>query len=379
MDKLFIAKRIKEERKRCNLRQDDVAKYMGWDSSAHSIVVELEAGRRELKAWELYKLAQLFHIQIEDFFKEGATVTPLILWRNKPEDTAALKERQFIQRCEDYKFLEDLLGEKLPVKRDLPKHKLDIKKTTFGWANEIADMVRNELNLGEFPAATLPRILEENYGVRFMALPLGKDGSAASTVYDFGPAILLNSNEVSWRQSFSVAHDLFHLITWDEITFKQIISSADLDKRNEQLANAFAAGLLMPEGSLRQQILRLCEDEKLKFSSLVALAREYRVSTSALLYRLEYLGFLAKNVVEKTLKDKSFKSLDKQSFSKAHENEIQIGDRFIRLAYLAYQFSKISRSRLARLLNVSLVTLRSHLNANGFSEIDNEEISVSHS
>jgi len=379
MNKLFIAKRIKEERERCNLRQDDVAKYMEWDSSKHSIVVELEAGRRELKAWELYKLAQLFHMQIEDFFKESTTIRPLILWRNKPDVTALLKERQFIQRCEDYKFLEDLLGEKLPVKRNLPKHNLDIKTATSDWANEIADVVRNELNLGDFPATTLPRILEENYGVRFMALPLGNDGSAACSIYDFGPAILLNSDEVSWRQSFSVAHDLFHLITWNEKVFKQFMNSPDLDKRNEQLANAFAAGLLMPENSLRQQIRRLCEDEKLKFSSLVALAREHRVSTSALLYRLEYLGFLSKKVVEKTRKDKIFRSLDKQSFPKAHENATQIGDRFIRLAYLAYQFSKISRSRLARLLNVSLITLESHLNVNGFSEIDNEEISLSHS
>lgn len=374
MDKLFIAKRIKEERERCNFRQEDVAKYMGWDSSAHSIVVELEAGRRELKAWELFKLAQLFHMQIEDFFKENLKVQPLILWRNKPEDIASLQERLFIQRCEDYKFLEDLLGEKLPAKRELPKHPLDIKTATSGWANEIADVVRNELNLGDFPAATLSRILEENFGVRFMALPLGKHGSAACTIYDFGPAILLNSKEVFWRQSFSVAHDLFHLITWDEKVFKHL--TPNLDKRNEQLANAFAAGLLMPESSLREQIRRLCENKKLKFSSLVALAREYRVSTSALLYRLEYLGYLSKKVAEKTLKDETFRSLDKQSFSKAHE--IQIGDRFIRLAYLAYQFSKISRSRLARLLNVSLVSLESYLNANGFLEFDNEEIPLSH-
>lgn len=379
MDKLFIAKRIKEERERCNLRQEDVAKYMGWDSSAHSIVVELEAGRRELKAWELYKLAQIFHMQVEDFFRESTALQPLILWRNRPEDTAPLKERQFIQRCEDYKFLEDLLGEKLPVKRYLPKHNLDINTATSCWANEIADIVRNELNLGDFPAATLPRILEENYGVRFMTLPLGEAGSAACTVYDFGPAILLNSDEVSWRQSFSVAHDLFHLITWDEEIFKQLVNSPKLYKRNEQLANAFAAGLLMPEGSLRQQIRRLCEGEKLKYSFLVTLAREYRVSTSALLYRLEYLGFLSKKVVEKTLKDEIFRSIDKQSFPKAYKSEIQNGDRFLRLAYLAYQFSKISRSRLARLLNVSLASLESHLNANGFSEVDNEEISLSHS
>jgi hypothetical protein len=58
---------------------------------------------------------------------------------------------------------------------------------------------------------------------------------------------------------------------------------------------------------------------------------------------------------------------------------VENGDRFFRLAYLAYQFVKISRSRLARLLNVSLASLESHLIDNGFSEVDNEEISLSYS
>lgn len=49
MDKSFIARRIREERENCGLRQEDVVKYMGWDSSKHSIVVDLEAGRSDLK------------------------------------------------------------------------------------------------------------------------------------------------------------------------------------------------------------------------------------------------------------------------------------------------------------------------------------------
>src|SRR5579872_960888 len=105
MDKSFIASRIREERENCGLRQEDVAKYMGWDSSKHSIVVDLEAGRRDIKAWELYKLAELFHIKVEDFFRSISKIKPpkpLVLWRKKPDETAQLKEKQFLQRCEDY-------------------------------------------------------------------------------------------------------------------------------------------------------------------------------------------------------------------------------------------------------------------------------------
>ena len=191
VDKQLIAKRIREERERCNLTQIKVAERMGWDSSGHAIVVQVESGERELKAWELYKLAELFHVKVEDLFKPSCASVPLVLWRNKPQDSIALKERQFLQRCEDYKFLEDLLEEKLPVKRALPTCELNIAVADEDWANEIADTIREQLNLGEFPAATLPKILEENYGIRFLSLPLD-DGAAACSVYSFGPAILVN-------------------------------------------------------------------------------------------------------------------------------------------------------------------------------------------
>jgi hypothetical protein len=78
------------------------------------------------------------------------------------------------------------------------------------------------------------------------------------------------------------------------------------------------------------------------------------------LYRLEYLGIISSRLVKKTLVDPKFKSLHKQSLPKAYENAIQIGDRFMQIATLAYQFGKISRNRLARLLNVSLATLEQY-------------------
>ncbi len=357
MDKSFIASRIREERERCGLRQEDVAKHMSWDSSKHSIVVDLEAGKRDVKAWELYKLAQLFHIKVEDFFRSTPEIKPLVLWRKKPDETPHLQERQFFQRCEDYKFLEEALGEKLSIKRSLPKHSLHLESASKSWANEIADIVREELNLSDFPANTLAKVLEVNYGVRFLVLSLGNNGSAACAVNDLGSAVLLNKDEAPWRQTFSIAHELFHLITWDQELFSRLQPSSKLYHKNEQLADAFAAGLLMPEISLRQRVRLLYEDDQLKYGPFFTIAREYHVSAEALLYRLEYLGIISSGIVKKTLEDPKFKSLHKKSLPKAYESAIQIGDRFKQIATLAYQFGKISRSRLARLLNVSLATL----------------------
>jgi Zn-dependent peptidase ImmA (M78 family)/DNA-binding XRE family transcriptional regulator len=377
MNKQLIAKRIKEERQRCDLTQTQVAAHMGWDSSGHAIVVQVESGERDLKAWELYKLAQLFHIEVNDFFKESTTVDTLVLWRNKPQNSISLKERQFLQRCEDYKFLEDLLEEQLPVKRSLPKCKLDIATANEDWANEIADTVSGQLNLGEFPTATLSKILEESYGIRFLSLPLD-EGSAACSVYSFGPAILINENE-PWRQPFRIAHELFHIITWDEELMRKVISDPDIEKKNESLAEAFAAGLLIPDASLRRQMRHLVAHGMLKISAIVALANEYKVSINALLYRLKYLGFISEELVGILLSDERFRALERQIVLKPPENVEKIGERFIKLAYLAYQqFNKISRSRLAKLLNVSLASLGTALASHGFMETDDEEIRINH-
>ena len=382
MDKAFIANRIREERERCGLRQEDVAKYMNWNASKHSIVGEVEAGNREVKAWELYKLAQLFQIRTEDFFKESIQESPLVLWRKKPKENAVLKERKFLQRCEDYGFLEEVLGKKLLVPRALPRYTLDIHSSDKKWANDIADNLRKELSLGDFPVNILAKTLEEHYGVRFLVLSLGKEdkyGSAACTVDNFGPAILLNSDECITRQIFSIAHELFHMITWDKNFFKTILSDQKLNKKNEYLANVFAAGLLLPEEGLRQQIRHLNEDDSIQYSTIMAIAREYGVSIQTLLYRLEFLGLVNQEFVDNSLADPLFQSSIREKGRKSYSNQTQIGDRFIRIAYLAYQFGKISRSRFARLVDTSLVSLESFLASHGLMEIDNEKTRLGNS
>jgi len=44
-----------------------------------------------------------------------------------------------------------------------------------------------------------------------------EEGSAASAIGPFGPAILMNSKEAPWRRNYNFAHELFHLITWESL------------------------------------------------------------------------------------------------------------------------------------------------------------------
>ena len=265
------------------------------------------------------------------------------------------------------------------VRESLPIHPIDPEAADWDWANDLADKVRSSLGLGSFPAANLTKVLEERYGVRFLSLPLGENGSAASSRHSDVSSVLINSDEVPWRQIFSVAHEVFHLVTWDEKLFRQIENSAPLKDRIEKLANAFAAGLLMPEDSLRAELRALTDDSRLSFSSLVVIATKFGVSISALLWRMVSLNLLARTKAEELLQDDELKRIDRMQRRGAKESAVNFGYRFIHLAYMSYQKGRLSKARLSKLLGVSLLDVEPYLFEQGLAEVADYEIAISHS
>jgi len=374
MNRKQLGRRIREEREKCGLTQHELADKLQWKS--HATVVALESGDRELKAFELFQLSNILHMNVNDLYSESKT-SPLVLWRKKPKAQRKLLERRFSLRSEEMNFLETILKDKLPQLRPLPRKELDLRTADLFWANELADSIRRELDLGSLPAATLFPRLEEEFGVRMFSESMGKDGSAACCYFSFGPAIFLNRDEVPWRQVFSIAHELFHLITWNPTLVEKVENSAALHRKNEALADAFAAGLLLPEDLLRRDVRTVEEAGKLSHSGLIFLARKYGVSTTAVLLRLRYLHYLSSDQLDQILNDQTFHALDKKSFGKAFDGTPAFGARFLRLAYRAYQAAKISRARLARLLETTLIDLPDFLSTHGFPEVGHEEFAIS--
>ena len=70
------------------------------------------------------------------------------------------------------------------------------------------------LNLGSRPALSLQKVMEQILQIKILFTQLSEFGSAASTVHpEFGAAIVVNSEEAPWRINFTLAHELFHIIT----------------------------------------------------------------------------------------------------------------------------------------------------------------------
>ena len=78
----IIGRRIKEERTRQNLTQDELIKnaQLKWERQT---LGQVENGERELKAWELAKISHVLRMDMSGFFPRGETPTtqPFVLWR----------------------------------------------------------------------------------------------------------------------------------------------------------------------------------------------------------------------------------------------------------------------------------------------------------
>ncbi|MBW1979548.1 MAG: ImmA/IrrE family metallo-endopeptidase [Deltaproteobacteria bacterium] len=345
-----LGQRIATRRKKLKVTQEELAQKVGVKHP--QIISQIERGEREVKAWELAKLAKALFIDVADLLAKGdLAVDQPVLWRVLPSKDREIKEALFLKHCKEYALLEDLSGSTRP--RHFPQRPADPKSIDFRNVPKLADDIRREFGLGERPATSLEKTLEDQYGVKIWYDDL-EEGSAASTIGDFGPAILMNRREAPWRRNYNFAHELFHLMTWTSIPPIQLQEDNTLWEKIEKIANAFASCLLLPADSVTAQVQEHAKENQIEYSDLIGIAREFGVSTEALLYRLLSLRLISKDTVDSILSDTQFRKMDRTTMSASWWDPPALPERFVRLAFVAYQKSRLSRARLAQLLETTL-------------------------
>ena len=353
-----LAQRIQKARERLGLTQQELAEQAGF--SVHQIISQIERGERDIKAWELANLAKALRIEVADLLR--ATVEPkalpTVLWREFPKE-AQIKEADFLKRCQQYHEVEKLCG--IEGEYDFPQKQVDLEKMTFEGAVKLALHVSRDFNLGSRPALALENTLQDRFRVKVWYKDLGEDGSAASTYGDFGPAVLMNSKEAPWRRNYNFAHEVFHLITWKSIPAERLRQDQRLWEYTEKLANVFASNLLLPGEEILLAFNERIKDGKISYLDLVGLAREFDVSTDALLYRLLNLNRLNQKTVDLLRNDDTFKALDRGTMVGKWRTPPPIPERFVRLAFMAYRKGRLSRMKLAEYLDTSLIDLTEKL------------------
>ena len=107
--------------------------------------------------------------------------------------------------------------------------------------------------------------------------------------------MLIARHEVAGRRHFDLAHELFHVLTWDAMPPERSEEAMETGgNRVEQLANNFAAAVLMPADTLAQFGDWSGQSEDVLIRRLNEAADKLQVTASALKWRLVALSLLAK-------------------------------------------------------------------------------------
>lgn len=179
--------------------------------------------------------------------------------------------------------------------------KLELTATaSFEDAHAAAEQIRQEWSLGDRPAETLRDAVERELDVQvlFVDAPSGLSGAAVQL-----PGlntILINRRESEGRRHFDLAHELFHVLTWDAMAPERVEPREPRrgkGNRVERLADNFAAALLMPEHTVTTYLENRREGEDIH-DWLNATATALHVSAVALKWRLVTLGHVSKAAAE---------------------------------------------------------------------------------
>lgn len=287
----LIGYRVKAAREAKGWTQDQLTQGLGLND--RQSVSDIENGKRTIKPDEMLALSDLLDRDIEFFIDPFAVAGEAqFSWRASPElpednlDDFELRAGRWIGLLRWLRESEQ--GRINPLKHSL---RLTMQ-SSFEEAIARAEDLVEALQLGKIPAERLIESTEQALDIPVMfvdtlSTPEGDSVSGATChLQDLG-VILVNRNEAEARRFYDLAHELFHALTWDAMRPEHRESNSSEERgrtrRLEQLANNFAAALLMPTNSLEQLI------DKRRIGDaghLADVAAELRVAPAALAWRL---------------------------------------------------------------------------------------------
>lgn len=350
MSASFIGLRIKALREERKLSQDDIARLFGFKD--RQTLSAIETGERRVTAEELLRAVELFAVPLETF------TDPFLLlgegsfsWRQTGVASGQLLdyEREAGRLVAAFRALGPLVGLAPPLFR---KSIGLTKQSTFEAASDAGERFAAELGLGDVPAQRLAEAMEQDLGIlALMVDPIEGVSGAACRLPELD-CVLINRREVPGRRNFDLAHELFHILTWDAMP-PEHVEEAQPRKRTrvEQLADSFASAVLMPAAVLD----RRADWSGLKIKPLIArlnaVADELQVTASALRWRLVALGRLDRGVGQSIPED----VLRHNGRDRPAESPLPtlFSKRFVEVIARAIDQGRVSARKAAGLLGVA--------------------------
>ncbi|MCX6842770.1 MAG: XRE family transcriptional regulator [candidate division WOR-3 bacterium] len=362
----LVAARMQQAREELGLTLRDAAHLLKFEN--YQVLSSIEKGRRGVKTAELVEFARVYHRDLSFFLSTARPApAPAVRWRSRAESSATkLAEQRFRQFLSGYALLEKLSG------HEVSTFSLGTDHQVSGWEDAVALGLETHrrMELCNRPALELRTVLEEKFGVKLLVAMLPGAGSAASAMDDFGAGILVNAMDAPWRISFDLAHELYHLLTWDQDASEGPARPKGAKSPPEQYADKFASALLLPESSVGPEFRRRLKDGRIPYLDCVEMARAFGVSTAALLWRLVALGSLKPGVVTKALADENLKQADRAARKADWAGRPGTGPsrRYVSVAFECLKKGLVSRGRFAELMGIRRAEIAGFLAEFGYDE-----------
>lgn len=205
----------------------------------------------------------------------------------------------------------------------------------------------------------LPALTEDVFGADVAVIDLdeGFDGLAAASAD--AKLIVLATSQVPWRQRYTLAHELCHLLAGDDQGVhldRDVYDKAQAKDPSEARANGFAAAFLMPQDLLRAAVGAAGLTER----DFAALSSDLKVSPSALAIRLSQLRLIDAGTCDryKALTGAKAAAMTGkgEEFARwvAQANTLRIPGLLVRDAYAAYEAGVATLRPYANLIGVDV-------------------------
>jgi Zn-dependent peptidase ImmA (M78 family)/transcriptional regulator with XRE-family HTH domain len=358
MANLLIGQRLKALREEKNLSQDDLARVFGFKD--RQTVSAIETGERRLSADELLLAVQKLGAPLDYFTDPFRLVGEgRFNWRQSGVPIAVLGayERVAGQLIAAFRILGTEVGEKPPLER----RSLRLTKTSrFEDAAEAGERFAAEHGLGDLPATRLAEVMERDLDILvLMVTPSHAGVSGAACRLPDLDVVLINRDEVPGRRHFDLAHELFHVLTWEAMPPGHIEDATETGGANrvEQLANAFSSALLMPARIVRAAADWGALHDDALIAPLNATADRLEVTSKALLWRLVTLELLTKSTANAVRADAIRNNGHPTGLfaeRPASARPALFSKRFVEIVARAVDEGRVSIRKIASLLGLSV-------------------------
>ena len=357
----LIGARIKALREERKLSQDDLARLFGFRD--RQTVSAIETGARRVTADELVLAVEKLRAPL-DYFTDPFRLAGegRFSWRQTGVGAERLGEyeRDAGRWIAAFRVLAPRVGRETPLMRrvlGLTRH------SRFEDAMLAGERFVAEFGLGETPATGLAEIMERDLGILVLMFDAHDGISGAACRLPELDAVLIARREVAGRRHFDLAHELFHILTWDAMPPEHSEEAMETGgNRVERLANNFAAAVLMPAGALERFGGWSDLTEEKSVMRLNAVADELHVTSSALRWRLVALGEM-KPAVARSLPEAALRNNGHDVVEDAPP--ALFSRPFVEVLGLAIDGGHVSLRRVAGLLDLTVEDLAGLFAAHG--------------